>query len=54
LQGIEWVDFIQSLLPQNVRAECLSALASGPYEPKPEFDARELQVLARIWVGKYG
>lgn len=54
LQGAEWVHFIQSLLPQSVRAEGLSALASGPYEPMPEFDARELQELARIWVGKYG
>jgi hypothetical protein len=54
LQGIEWVRFIQSLLPQNVHAEGLSALASGPYQPKPEFDAGELHALARIWVGKYG
>lgn len=54
LQGVEWVRFIQSLLPQDTRAECLRALASGPYEPKPEFDARELHVLARIWVRKYG
>lgn len=54
LQGIEWVRFIQSLLPRDMRAECLWALASGPYQPKPEFDAYELHALARIWVGKYG
>jgi len=54
LQGVEWVRFIESLLPKSVRAEALSALASGPYEPEPAFDARELLTLARIWVGKYG
>lgn len=54
LQGIEWVRFIQSLLPQKVHAEGLSALASGPYQPVPEFDAHGLQELARTWVRKYG
>jgi len=54
LQGAEWVGFIESLLPQNAQADGLSVLASGPYEPKPEFDARELQSLARVWVCKYG
>jgi len=54
LQGAEWVRFIQALLPQNVQAGGLVALASGPYEPNPQFDARELQALARVWVRKYG
>ena len=54
LQGIEWVRFIQSLLPKRMRAESLSALASGPYQSVPEFDAHGLQELARTWVRKYG
>lgn len=54
LQGIEWVRFIQSLMPQGIRTDGLAALASGPYEPEPEFDARSLQDLARTWVRKYG
>ncbi len=54
LQGMEWVRFIQSLLPQSMPAEGLTALASGPYEPSPEFDPHSLQQLARTWVKKYG
>lgn len=54
LQGIEWVRFIQSLMPQGIRTDDLAALASGPYEPEPEFDAQGLQDLARAWVRKYG
>jgi hypothetical protein len=54
LQGVEWVGFIQSLLPDNARSESLSALASGPYEQRPQFDARGLSALARTWVAKYG
>ncbi len=54
LQGIEWVRFIQSRIPRGVVSEGLAALASGPYEPRPEFDAGGLQKLARSWVGKYG
>ena len=54
LQGIEWVSFIQSLMPQGIRTDDLAALASGPYEPEPEFDAQGLQDLARAWVRKYG
>ena len=54
LQGVEWVRFIQSLMPQGVPTDGLSALATGPYEPRPEFDAGHLQDMARAWVGKYG
>lgn len=54
LHGIEWVRFIQSLMPRGVHTDGLAALASGPYEPEPDFDAQGLQQLARTWVGKYG
>jgi hypothetical protein len=54
LQGAEWVTFIQSLLPDGLPSEGLSALASGPYQPVPEFDPGSLHKLARSWVSKYG
>ncbi len=54
LQGSEWVSFIQSLLPDGLSSEGLSALASGPYQPTPEFDPGSLEKLARTWVSKYG
>ena len=54
LQGEEWVAFIRALLPEGGTTECLAALARGPYEPLPEFDAPALREQARTWVKLYG
>lgn len=54
LQGEPWVAWIQALLPENTESEALSALASGPYEPLPTFNAAALTDLARTWVKLYG
>jgi hypothetical protein len=54
LQGLDWVRFVQSLMPEGAAAANLSALASGPYEPCPKFDAGSLRQLAQTWVRKYG
>jgi len=54
LQGEEWVAFIHAMLPEGKAAPCLAALAQGPYEPTPEFDAPALREQARIWVNLYG
>ena len=45
---------VRSLLPEGPGTECLSALARGPYEPLPEFDAASLREQARAWVRRYG
>jgi len=54
LQGDDWVAFIRALLPEGTAAPCLAALARGPYEPLPEFDAPALREQARTWVRLYG
>lgn len=54
LQGLDWVRFVQSLMPEGAVVASLAALASGPYEPCPKFDANSLQHLAKTWVRKYG
>jgi hypothetical protein len=54
LQGQEWVAFIRSLLPEGPGADSLAALARGPYEPAPGFDAPALREQARAWVRRYG
>jgi hypothetical protein len=54
LQGQEWVAFIRSLLPEGPGADSLAALACGPYEPAPAFDAPALRDQARAWVSRYG
>jgi hypothetical protein len=54
LQGEEWVAFIRAMLPEGNVTSCLAALAEGPYEPVPDFDAPALREQARIWVTLYG
>jgi hypothetical protein len=54
LQGRQWVAFIRSQLPEGPGADSLAALARGPYEPAPEFDAPALREQARAWVRRYG
>ena len=54
LQGQEWVAFIRSLLPEGTGADSLAALARGPYEPAPGFDAPALREKARACVRRYG
>jgi len=53
LQGDEWVAFITSLMPETPH-ESLRALASAPYQARPEFDADALHQHARTWVKLYG
>lgn len=53
LQGENWVSFIVSQMPDHTD-ENLLALASGPYESLPEFDAASLNRSARAWVDLYG
>jgi len=54
MQGEEWVRFIVSLLPEKSESTSLAALARGPYDPGPEFDAGALNQHARTWVRLYG
>jgi hypothetical protein len=54
LQGQEWVAFIRSMMPDGTDPDCLRALASGPYEASPQFDAAALRRSARTWVKLYG
>jgi len=54
LQGEEWVAFIASLMPEKHSADQLGALASGPYEPLPSFEAAALNASASTWVNLYG
>ena len=53
LQGSDWVAFITALMPET-ETTCLQALASGPYEPAPEFDPQALDTNFRTWVKRYG
>jgi hypothetical protein len=54
LEGEDWVAFIAGLMPEAEDPAPLGALARGPYEPRPEFDAAALQALAAAWVKRHG
>jgi hypothetical protein len=54
LEGEDWVAFLAGLMPDGLPTGPLAALARGPYEPAPTFDADALQGLAERWVRRYG
>lgn len=54
LEGAAWVDFIRARTPLERGADSLDALARGPYEPAPRFDAASLRQQARAWVLQHG
>ena len=54
LEGEHWVAFIAGLLPEDADPEPLRALAQGPYEPRPRYDAAALRELAAAWVKRHG
>lgn len=53
-QGEEWVRFVRSRLPDSAVARALGALAAGPYQPHPVFDAAALASAARSWILRHG
>jgi len=54
LQGEDWVRFLVSMLPDGAVPDSLAALASGPYQPTPEFNRQQLDQLTRLWIKRYG
>ena len=54
LAGQEWVDFLVSQIDKPEAAGPLAALASGPYDPAPHFDADQLSDLTRLWIRRHG
>ncbi|MEJ2399936.1 MAG: DUF4381 domain-containing protein [Xanthomonadales bacterium] len=54
LEGEAWVAFIAGLLPESADPGPLTALAHGPYEPRPDYDAAALRELAAVWVRRHG
>jgi len=54
LEGEAWVAFISGRMPEHTDATPLEALARGPYEPQPDYDAAALHDLAVAWVRRHG
>lgn len=54
LSGPEWVSFLRDKLGKGVSTAPLQALATGPFNPRPEFDAAAICELGRNWIKRYG
>ena len=54
LSGSDWVDFLREQIGEAAGTDALVALATGPYEPAPGFDAGALCELTRTWIRRHG
>lgn len=54
MSGTKWVEFLSGKLKNEHSVESLSVLATGPFDPKPEFDPVAMSALARVWIKKHG
>lgn len=54
LAGQDWVDFLIGKMKKGQSSESLNVLASGPYDPSPQFDPVRMSELTRFWIRQYG
>ena len=54
LAGQDWADFLTANMKNSHSVESLNVLASGPYDPAPQFDADTMSELTRFWIKQHG
>lgn len=54
MSGSRWVDFLSQQFKDKKSTEALAVLASGPFDPKPEFDPETMSALAKDWIRQHG
>ena len=54
LAGQDWVGFLADNMKNAQSTESLNALASGPYDPAPQFDSDIMSELSRVWIRQHG
>jgi hypothetical protein len=54
LAGQDWADFLAANMQRPKSSESLDVLASGPYDPAPEFDPQLMSELTRFWIKQHG
>jgi len=54
LAGQDWADFLIGKMKASQTSESLNVLASGPYDPAPQFDAQVMSELTRHWIKQHG
>lgn len=54
MAGQSWADFLIDKMNGSNSAGSLNVLASGPYDPAPQFDPEVMNELARLWIRRHG
>jgi hypothetical protein len=54
LAGSDWAIFLIAKMENVQSVESLAVLASGPYDPAPDFDPATISALARVWISRHG
>jgi hypothetical protein len=54
LAGQDWANFLAANMKNSNSAESLNVLASGPYDPAPQFDPDTMSELTRFWIKQHG
>ncbi len=54
LAGQIWADFLIEKMKGSSSTESLNVLASGPYDPAPQFDPEIMSELTRYWIRQHG
>jgi hypothetical protein len=54
LAGQDWADFLKEKMKNSTSADSISVLASGPYDPAPQFDPDMMSELTRLWIRQHG
>jgi len=54
LAGQDWSDFLIGKMEKAQSSESLNVLASGPYDPSPQFDPDLISDLTRFWIRQHG
>ena len=54
LAGQDWADFLTDKMKNSPSSAALNVLASGPYDPSPQFDPAGMAELTRFWIKQHG
>ncbi len=54
MAGGDWAEFVVEKMRDSESADALDILATGPYDPRPQFDPAVMSELTRDWIRRYG
>jgi hypothetical protein len=54
MAGGDWTEFVVEKMRDSESADALDILATGPYDPRPQFDPAVMSELTRDWIRRYG